>query len=367
MTPFRPANSKTWKARIRHPDGRRITAGCDTTSHATALAMWRWAEGLYNDRRAQGVATLDAIVAKRVTLPRAYDMRHDLDALLARVQDVDIEPYVARWHAEKRKARKGGSSAGKYLRQVRTLIPEGQSFPKSRFTAKAIRSHIRGLKIDDATRNRYKAAFSSLAEFLHDEDILPENVVRGSKGWSEGEGRVVYYERDQAQALIAALNQPFQAIEALMVGAGFEWQAIARLRARDVDLEAKEANAQGGKTQWRNRRCRIVEEWAIPYIRPALAGKFDNQLVFEGITEKRALIAHQNAVRALGLPHSTNHDWRHTHAVLMLRSGYKPTVVAHQLGHRDTSLVWKRYGRFVVDSRDYLLPLALPDVKENIK
>lgn len=64
----------------------------------------------------------------------------------------------------------------------------------------------------------------------------------------------------------------------------------------------------------------------------------------------------------------------------MLRAGYRPTVVAHQLGHRDANLVWKRYGRFIVDERDYVLdkagmeqimadlpPMAPPNLKENLR
>jgi integrase len=367
MTPYRNTGSDAWKARVRHPDGRSMVAGCDTTKRATANAMERWALDLYNDRTPTALAVLDAILRKRVTLPRAYDQRGRLAELVASFADENIEPHVARWHAAKRRAKKGAASADKYLVQVRAFIPPKTPFPLSRFTSKEIRRHLRALTVEDPTRNRHKAALSSFADFLVDEDVLERNVVRDVKGWAEGEGRVVHYERDQAQALIAALSQPFQAIEALMVGAGFEWQAVSRLRVRDVDLATGEVTAHGGKTHWRNRRCRIVEAWAIPYIRPALAGKFDNQVVFEGLTEYAALASHKAAVRALGLPESTLHDWRHTHAVLMLRSGYKPTVVAHQLGHRDTSLVWKRYGRFVVDSRDYILPAVLPDTKENIK
>lgn len=367
MTPYRPKGSKVWKARIRHPDGRSIVSGCDTTSRATADAMLAWAEQLYNDRTAVAVTILDGIVAKRVTLPRAFDGRHDLEALAHRISDTDLEPYVAKWHAAKRASRKGAASAGTYLEKVRRLVREGRPFLRSQFTAKAIRKHLRALQVEDPTRNRHKASFSSFAAYLVDEDVLDRNPVLDIPGWAEGEGRLVSYERDQAQALVRSLNQPYRAIEALMVGAGLEWQAIARLRTRDVDLATKEVQAHGGKTRWRNRRCRLVEEWTIGSIAPVLTGKFANALVFEGVTEWDALAVHKRAVAALGLPPSTLHDWRHTHAVLMLRAGYKPTVVAHQLGHRDTSLVWKRYGRFVVDSRDYVLPSALPDVTEDVK
>lgn len=367
MTPFQARDRRSWKVRVRHPDGRSIIAGCDTERRETARAMERWTQQLYNDRTPHALAALDAIVAKRIALPKAYDGRHNLAVLLAEIEDVDIEPHVEKWFGAKHKARKGAASAAKYRTQVRALVPAGKRYPRSQFTMRAIDQHLRALDVEDPTRNRHKAAFSSFAKYLVREGVLERNPVREIEGWAEGDGRLVHYEREQAQVLIAALAQPFAAIDALMVGAGLEWQAIARLRVRDVDLQATTVQAHGGKTRWRNRLCRIVEAWTVPYIKPALTGKLPDALVFDGVPEWDALRAHKAAAVAKDLPSSTLHDWRHTHAVLMLRAGYKPTVVAHQLGHRDTSLVWKRYGRFLVDSRDYLLPSVLPNVKENVK
>ena len=368
--PFRAPGRKAYKIRVRHPDGRARVRGCDTENGATAKAMARWVDALYQDRTPVALAALDAIVSRRVTLGRAYDHRHDLAAFVTASDDVNLEPYVARWLDEKQKGRRGAASAAKYAAQVRELVKPGERFPRSRFTWRDILAHLRALKVQDPTRNRHKAAFSSFAQWLVMEGVLETNPVRDIRGWSEGDGRLVYYERDQAKALIAALAQPYAAIDALMASGGLEWQAIERLRVRDVDLDARTVQAHGGKTRWRNRLCRIVEPWCVEYIRPALSGKLPDARVFEGVNEWTALREHKAAAERKGLPTSTLHDWRHTHAVQMLRDGYKPTVVAHQLGHRDTTLVWKRYGRFIVDSRDYerpTHPLTHPTLKENAK
>ena len=364
VTPYRPGDSKYFKIRVTLGDGRSRICSCGTDLKSVASDVERFVQTMRSGRRWD---VLTPIVEGRAKLPDAYDHRADIDAWVARVGDVDIEPYVEQWHAAKAKSRKGADSARKYRTQVRELVSDGKRFPRSKFTAATVCAHLRALKVEDPTRNRHKAAFSSFAEFLVDEGVIDRNPIRDVKGWSEGDGRVVYYEREQAQAIIARLAPLNAAAESLMVGAGFEWQAVERVRVRDIDLTATTAFAHGGKTQWRKRLCRIVESWCLPYVRAALAGKHPDALVFDGLTEKAALMAHKDACVAAKLPESTNHDWRHTHAVLMLRDGYKPTVVAHQLGHRDTSLVWKRYGRFVVDSRDYVLPGALPDVKEDIK
>lgn len=70
-------------------------------------------------------------------------------------------------------------------------------------------------------------------------------------------------------------------------------------------------------------------------------------------TKKMALKHHHAAATAAKLVRTTNHQWRHTYAVAELRAGEKATVVAYQLGHRDASLVWKRYGRYVPEAIDY--------------
>jgi integrase len=364
MTPYRPGSSKFYKLRVTLADGRSRICSCGTDLKPVAMDIERFYRTIRSSRRWD---VLTPIVEKRASLADAYDHRTDIDAWVAKVGDVDVEPYVIHWHASKAKSRKGAASADKYHTHVRQLVKAGKRFNRSAFTAARIRAHLRALKVEDPTRNRHKAAFSSFAEYLVDEGVLERNPVRDVKGWSEGEGRLVYYEREQAQAIIKRLSAMNAAAEALMVGAGFEWQAVERVRVRDIDLKAGTAFAHGGKTPWRKRLCRIVEAWCVEYVRSAVAGKLPDALVFDGLTEKAALLEHKAACKAAKLPESTNHDWRHTHAVLMLRSGYKPTVVAHQLGHRDTSLVWKRYGRFVVDDRDYVLPGTLPDVKENVK
>lgn len=353
MRPFRDKGQTRYKCYVRLADGRRRKCGCGTDRLATATAVTRFVQRLHSDRRWD---VLTPIVEGRLALPRAYDARNKLDDLVQALQDVDLEPHVELWYAEKKRARKGAASADEYLRQVRALMPWRQRFPASAFTRSSIDAHLRGLNVQDPTRNRHKAAIQSFAKFLVRADLIPSNPVREIEGWSEGRGRVIYYEREDAQKIIAALPQSFQAIEALMVGAGLEWQAIERLTVSDVDLAAKTVKAHGGKTPWRDRVCVLVEEWTIGYIRPSLAGKLPAARVFDGVTEWKALAVHKTTCKALGLKPSTNHDWRHTHAVLMLRAGYKPTTVAAQLGHSTTALVWQRYGRHTVDARDYVLP-----------
>lgn len=87
-----------------------------------------------------------------------------------------------------------------------------------------------------------------------------------------------------------------------------------------------------------------VEAQALPYVEAQGPRLTPNAHLFGRLTERAAWDAHTDAVKALELEHATLHDARHCYAVNSLREAMNPLVVAHQLGHRDTCLVYTTYG-----------------------
>ncbi|HEX5408948.1 MAG TPA: site-specific integrase [Gemmatimonadaceae bacterium] len=353
---------RTWMVRVKPLDHDQKERIMSTRSRRkqTAVAIEAWLKDLRHTGDALDV--LAGVLDGTLNLLDAY-RAHQQNRLASYVKrrraaasDVDLEPYLAEWYEE---IRQPGShcagSADKYLAQVRTLIPEGQPFPRSAFTQGAIAKWLKGLSCSLPTRNRYKAAASSFARYLKELEVIPANPVKGIRGHKERPGRDTHYERADAQRLIAALEQPYAALEALMCGAGLEWQAVARLRVRDVNLDACTVEARGSKTKHRSRTTRIVPEnaWTIPYIRPAVVGREPDALVFPDAKEGPALASHRAALKALKLKDSTLHDHRHTHAVQLLRDGYSYQIAAKQLGHKDATQVITRYGKYDPDADDY--------------
>ena len=51
--------------------------------------------------------------------------------------------------------------------------------------------------------------------------------------------------------------------------------------------------------------------------------------------------------------HTTLHDHRHSYAVNSRKRGIPDALIAHQLGHANTLLIAKRYGRFVPNAKDF--------------
>lgn len=335
---------------VPRSDHRWTRVSTGTSDKRTARAIQEMVGAL----RARRVwAVLDAVAKHDLTLGEVFDhYRSDpnLTALLASLDAIDLAPLVDDWRGYL--AARGIGGAETYVAQVRRLIPAGERFTRAQFTRKGVSEHLAGLSVSGSTRNRHRAALSGFARFLVERDVLEHNVVRDVRAAKAAAPRMRYLERDEAQALVDALPQPYRALEALMLGAGLEWQACIRLTRRDVNLDAGTIHARGSKTAWRNRVVRIVESWAAPIIAAHARALMPSASVFP-VRYKHALKAHAAACKAIQLDDYNMHDNRHTFAVQQLRDGLSPTVVARQLGHSNAHLVHTTYGRFVPDERDY--------------
>jgi len=72
-------------------------------------------------------------------------------------------------------------------------------------------------------------------------------------------------------------------------------------------------------------------------------------------TDRKMLRCIRKASEAAKVERLTPYDGRHTHAVNLLRAGASPRLVKTHLGHKDTNLVWRVYGNYITDDRDYAL------------
>ena len=346
MMVFRAKGAKTYKLRVTDLAGNSATLSTGTRDEDTATAVEAMVTRLRSERKKK---ILHLLVQKQVSLSETFDAYQEgddaMDELLDTIKDVDLSPLVEQW---------GKHVARKSMVQVRCLIPEGQPFPVSRFRRKAISEFLANLEVSGSTRNRYKAALSGFAKWLVEREILETNVVRDVASYKPNEARLARLEREEAKALLRWLAQPYRALEALMAGSGVEWQAVERAARRDFDLEKWTFHAHGGKNRYRNRVVKITEPWTRAAIRQHVERFGPNAMVFEGITEWGALRMHKKASKALKLPMTTLHDWRHSYAVNNLRDGMKPQVVKRQLGHAPNSTLLERvYGVWIVTDSDY--------------
>lgn len=345
--------------------GQRRQLSLGTKLEKDALRIESWCE----DHRQRGDLSgiLAAIVAGEMRLMEAYSAGPDAPALLARKRaernNPDLRTHLDAWESEERKD--GVASIGEYRKNVERLYPV--SLRPSDLNAVDIRKGLLALPdVQRPTLNRHLTALSSFCRWCVRHGILPRNPTEDVERWSENPTRMRLWTPEEARRICMAMAQPWRGLHALAASAGWEVKAMERGRVRDLALDGAPptAFAHGTKNPWRERLCVVTESWALPLIRELIDGREPDAMLYDGEWLKDyAYRALTKALKALKLPHADVHDWRHSHAVWLLQRGELPSVVAHQLGHKTTALVWERYGRFAVQTRHYRsIPVTTPTV-----
>lgn len=347
--PYQPRPGGVWLTRIGN---RRLS--CGTRDEPTAVMVENFAHWLVYKSTKERLA-LEVLTGK-IPLVKAFDYhnagRLD-DLLIVPKDDPDLVPLLRDWQGGER-----------YKLQVGRLV--NGEFPASQFTRKRVAQFLSGLThvrkvggkvvrvpLSNSTKNRHRAALSRFARWLIEQEILDTNPVRDVQMVKENPARMAWLEREDAKRLILAVQMPYRAAIALMAATGMELQAVERVTRRDVDLDAGTVRARGGKNFWRDRVARGTEPWAWKIFAEYARDFLPDALLFGDVSRDTIRSHHHRATKVLKLPHTTLHDWRHSYAIWGLRDGLSPTVIARQLGHKDTTLLQTVYGKFVPDERDF--------------
>lgn len=361
----RRAGKHVYSITVNHPDGRRATLSTGTKDPRVAADVARFYQSL---RARERWSIVGMLIDKTVTLRGLYAADLDgrmmeviADALAAK-NDPDVTPLLADWQAWKQKGRKGAASIDTYLTQIRVLYPEGVPILRSQLSLVTITAKLDALPVAGPTKNRYRAAISGFVKYLVRRGVMDTNVVRDVEGFGEHEPRVVYYERADAQKLLAGLPMLEAGAIALMGGWCAEWGAVQRFIRRDLDQKAA-VRLRGTKTRWRDRTVPLVAEnqWYLPYVERAVRGALPDATPFAHLHETDILRLQRKTATALKIVaigegefgKHTLHDWRHTHTVQLLRDGYTMQIAGAHLGHKGIDVASRVYGRWILNAHDY--------------
>ena len=341
----------TW---VRLRDGSRLRRSLETSDKGLAREMEHMLESLRGRREWQ---LIEAAAFGPSSIGELFDFwRRGDDGLVelrAKLGDVDlaqhIEPWT-RWAQRRANAR----TVSDYLKQLRALAPEGAPFPRSTLTRRRVSDALAALQCSGSTARRYLAAWSSFASYLLELEVLEANPVRSIKAPRENAPREVWLPLDDVMRLVDAQPEPFRALAALREGAGVEISAALRVRRRDVDLTRAVIHVSGTKNQWRSRPV-LVDEWAMRRVAEYVSsgGFMPDALLFAGISQRYAWGVQKRALKSLKLDEGYRlHDARHSYAVRQMKSGTDPQLIANNLGHKDTVMLWRVYGKYRPTAHD---------------
>jgi integrase len=329
--------------------GGSIRKSTGTSDRATARAIERALHDLVNRREWE---LLNAMADDKVSIGELYDAvrTREEDALRARLNDVDLEPHVIQW-AELHKADVAADTIAHYVYAVRTLLPAGTPFSRSRFTSDVLESWLAKYRGKAGTRRKAHAAMAQFAKYLVRRRILTSNPMRDVQAPRPAQPRLRWLEVDELKRLVDAHPAPYRVLSALLAGTGIEISVALALHARDVDRRRREIRAAGTKTHARDRIVRVAE-WAWPYVEAHCSTMHPNAPLFPHCDRWRAQDHHKEACKALGIEDYRIHDHRHSYAVRAARAGTPAELIARQLGHANAVLVLKIYGRFMPSQQD---------------
>lgn len=311
------------------------------------------------------IDVIGRLVDRTLSVPAYYalyaECGGDLRAIRARLNDVDVEPLVDAFHASLR-GKVGDDTRDHYRHAIRTMIPKGQPFLRSRLTRPAIQAWLDGrTEASPGTVRKYGVAMRRFCDWLERTHVLEEDVMRRVELPRPAPPRIHFLETHEAIQLAEAQPSPYRELSALLAGTSIDVSTALQLRVRDVEVGRKRIRAAGTKAHNRDRVVRVAD-WAWAYVEPLLKGKLPDAKLFDTIPDRWvAGDAHRAAIEALvargfeGFRGYWMRDARHTWAVRAMRAGVPLELMRQQMGHANGTLILTTYGRFApsADEQDH--------------
>lgn len=357
---YRRPGRPTFYAQLRQRHGwKQVSLGTGDRSTANKIeAMW---EQLAGDYRAWDV--LEHVTVGDLALGTLFDLWRDagrnLEELRRRLADVDLEPMVSDFlavHAPKVRP----DSLDHITFHLRTLLPEGQPFPRSRANVEYLTQRLYAYRVGDraassGTIRKVHSDWSVFFAYCADvRGLFERNPMEKVSRPPAKRPFVRFYELDTVERIVGAQpNEDRRALFAFLYGTGVEITVALSLTRNDLDEQTREVRAAGTKTHTRDRMVRIAD-WAWPFVWEIAIAKLPNARLFPSHWSRHtASDWHAETVKALGLtPAHPMKNARHHWAVRMLRSGTPIAVVQQQLGHATAKLTLDTYGLFIPSGHD---------------
>ncbi len=354
MSPQRQGDGP-WRIYLPTPQGTRKLRSTGTHDKRIAAAMERMVTAL-GYRGSRDWDLLEAVLAGQLTIGELYDadQANTLAALRARLDDIDLLPYIDRWQ-DWLTGRVKPDTKERYRVHLATLH-QGQPWLRSSLTPDAVDRWLAQIDATAGTKRKYYAALGSFLEYLKRIRVPVDSPLVHVAPPPAAMPRVVFLELTDVERVVSASQEPYRTLFALLYGTGMDLSTALGLRKRDVDRTNREIRAAGTKSHARDRVV-AVADWAWPYVEALVAALTPSAPLFPAPSRWTASDYHRARLEALGLRGSGRdalrlHDARHHWAVRMIRAGTPIELVARQLGHVDGTLALRVYGRFVPRTED---------------
>jgi integrase len=157
--------------------------------------------------------------------------------------------------------------------------------------------------------------------------------------------RTRFLTRDELARLLAEVSPDRAARVAFMVATSSEWSATTRARHADVATDLTSVRIRGTKRSMRDRVVPIATKAQQELLKYALAHAAGEEgLLFVPWNNNVVRDLHA-ACRRAGIPPCSPNDLRRTFATWLRAAGAPTDLIAPVMGHADTRMVERVYGR----------------------
>jgi integrase len=319
--------------------------------HEISIGIFDYAAVFPESRRAQEFAAAEAAPADLVT----------------------VGDFLDKWLDRQKQQLKASSYEGYRKIVVGQLDPW---FGKMKLS-ELKRKHVRDKLADHEAGNKTLANIQSvlraaLAEAVDDE-LLEANPLAGytyrrSEAPKEADD-IDPFDRVEQTAILAALDGQARNFVQFALWTGLRTSELVALDWSDIDftrgvvrisraMTQRAAAPEGTKTTAGRREVKLLQA-ALEALQ---AQKAHTYLKGEEVFQNPQTLARwagdqpirktmwQWALKKAGVRYRYPYQTRHTYASMMLSSGEHPMWVSRQMGHRDWSMIIRRYGRWMPDA-----------------
>ncbi len=189
-------------------------------------------------------------------------------------------------------------------------------------------------------------------------------TLAGSIGTMKTPGKIQFYTLDQFRQFLPFVKEKYQLLFKILFFTGLRFGELMALTIKDFNPEAGTLNVnktysvdlriiQTPKTTKSNRIV-TLPSFLIRELQEYIKTKFyepqpGERLFFWFKSKDPIRYAIEHAAPAAGLPVIRIHDFRHSHASLLIEMGFPPLVISERLGHESVKTTLEIYSHLYPD------------------
>jgi integrase len=256
---------------------------------------------------------------------------------------------------------------GVKVRHLARLI--GDETPLAKVTAKVVDGYIASREQEGAASHTIHKELTALRGLLKvarrrgefDREVSQVMPVAYATGYQP---RRRHLSREQAVWLLDALPADVSAWLAVALATGARLSELGRMQRADIDLVEATVLVRGTKTAGALRTLPIVST-TRPLLERALEATANGPRFLPTWGRVRPVL--ERALAQVKLPHLSPNDLRRTCATWLVEAGVPNSVVARYLGHADTRMVDRVYGRASPQALGRLMEEALSGCTTDVR